>query len=168
MVGRFRIEPLASTHKHKPLESGSALLDRYFREQAAQDVRRRIATCFVAVEIATEAVAGYYTLAATSLVLDALAPNLARKLPRYPIVPAVLLGRLAVVAAYQRQGLGSALLANALRRAAAAELGVYAMVVDAKDDAARRFYEHYGFALLPGYASKLVLPIATALKFLPR
>jgi GNAT superfamily N-acetyltransferase len=156
----FRIEPLSSNHDRSRFVSGSDALDRYFREQASQDVKRRVATCFVAVGATAQDVAGYYTLAAASVALNALAPEIARKLPRYPVVPAVLLGRLAVALHYQGEGLGGILIADALKRTARAELGVFAMVVDAKDEAARRFYEHYGFALLPGETRRLFLPIA--------
>jgi len=164
----FRIEPLSSAHDRSRFTSGSAPLDRYFREQASQDIKRRIATCFVAVSIETGEVAGFYTLTAASVALDALSPEMARKLPRYPVVPAALLGRLAVARSFQGQGLGSALLGDALLRVARAELGVFAMLVDAKDDGAQRFYERYGFTLLLGEARRLCLSIATALRVFER
>jgi len=104
-----------------------------------QDIRRRIATCFVTVKVTSQDVAGYYTLTATSVALNALSPEIAKKLPRYPVVPAALLGRLAVSRNYQGRGLGGILLADALKRTARAELGVFAMLVDAKDEAAQRF-----------------------------
>jgi ribosomal protein S18 acetylase RimI-like enzyme len=72
----------------------------------------------------------------------------------------VKLGRLAVASHYQGQGLGGILLADALMRASRAELGIFAMLVDAKDEAAQRFYEHYGFTPLPGATRRLCLPIA--------
>jgi ribosomal protein S18 acetylase RimI-like enzyme len=76
-----------------------------------------------------------------------------------------LLGRLAVARPYQGHGLGGILLVDALKRSARAELGVFAMMVDAKDEAAQRFYEHFGFTLLPGEGSRrLLLPIDAALK----
>ena len=164
MADKFRIEPLSADHDRSGFSSGSDPLDRYFREQASQDIKRRIATCFVAVSINSKDLAGYYTLTAASVALNALAPGVARKLPRYPVVPAVLLGRLAVALPYQGHGLGGILLADGLMRAARAELGVFAMVVDAKDETAQRFYEHYGFTLLPGETRRLCLPIATALE----
>ena len=164
MAESFRIEPLSSSHDRTRFSSGSAPLDRYLREQASQDIKRRIAACFVAVNVETEDVAGFYTLTATSVALDALAPEISRKLPRYPLVPAALLGRLAVDSKYQGRGLGSVLLGDALLRTARAELGVFAMLVDAKDEAAQRFYERYGFTLLPGETRRLCLPIATALR----
>jgi ribosomal protein S18 acetylase RimI-like enzyme len=65
---------------------------------------------------------------------------------------------------HQGKGLGSALIADALARTARAELGIFAMVVNAKDEAAQRFYEHFGFTLLPGETRRLCLPIATAVR----
>src|ERR1017187_4120576 len=161
------MEPLSGDHDRSQFLSGSDALDRYFREQASQDIKRRIATCFVAVSVAAQDVAGYYTLAATSVALSAFSPEIVKKLPRYPVVPAVLLGRLAVARRYQGQGLGGVLLADGLKRTSRAEFGVFAMVVDAKDEAAQRFYEHHGFTLLPGEARRLCLPIAAARKALP-
>lgn len=129
-----------------------------------QDIKRRIATCFVVAGLDTRAVAGYYSLSACGVSLSGLAAEDAKKLPRYPVVPAALLGRLAVDSAHRGKGLGSALLADAFIRTAPSESGVFAMVVDAKDEAAQRFYERHGFTPLPGEARRLCLPIATALK----
>ncbi len=159
----YRIEPLSGVHARSHFLSGSTALDRYFREQASQDTKRRIATCFVAVGLETGSVAGYYTLSACGVSLTDLPPAITKKLPRYPVVPAALLGRLAVDRSCQRIGLGGVLLGDALMRTARAELGVFAMVVDAKDEAAQRFYERFGFSLLPGETRRLCLPVATAL-----
>lgn len=164
MPETFRIEPLSGDHERSQFVSGSEALDRYFQTQASQDIKRRLATCFVAVATKHREVAGYYTLTATSIALTALQPEIVKKLPRYPVVPAVLLGRLAVARAYQGRGLGGVLVADALKRISRAEFGVFAMVVDAKDEAAHRFYEHYGFTLLPGELRRLCLPIAAALQ----
>jgi GNAT superfamily N-acetyltransferase len=161
---QFRIGALSGDHDRSRFSSGSAPLDRYFREQASQDIKRRIASCFVAVSVQTRDVAGFYTLTAASIALNALAPEIVKKLPRYPVVPAVLLGRLAVAENHQGKGLGGVLLSDAVLRVARAELGVFAMLVDAKDDAAQRFYEHYGFTLLPGEDRRLCLPMALALR----
>ena len=164
MEEAFRIEPLSGAHDRSQFVSGSEALDRYFQTQASQDIKRRIATCFVAVEEKSREVVGYYTLTATSVALSAFSPEIVKKLPRYPVVPAVLLGRLAVTRRHQGRGLGGVLLVDALKRTSRAELGVFAMVVDAKDEAAQRFYEHHGFTLLPGDQRRLCLPIATALQ----
>jgi len=163
-LSRYLIEPLSGNHDRPQFVSGSEALDQYLRERASQDVKRRIATCFVAVAHDGQDVAGYYTLTATSIALNASAPAIAKKLPRYPVVPAVLMGRLAVARPHQGQGLGGILLADGLKRASRAELGVFAMVVDAKDETAQRFYEHYGFQLLPGEGRRLCLPISAAIQ----
>lgn len=153
MEETFRIEPLGEEHDRTDFHSGSTDLDRYFQTQASQDLRRRIATCFVAVSRDTDEIAGYYTLAATSIALTDLSAAIVKKLPRYPVIPAVLLGRLAIARSYQGKGLGGVLLADALKRSARTEMGVFAMLVDAKDEAAQRFYKHYGFTLLPARAA---------------
>lgn len=153
----YVIEPLAG-HDRTAFVSGSDSLDRYFREQATQDIRRRIANCFVAVTGKGE-IAGFYTLAATSLAFDRLAPDRAKKLPRYPVVPAILLGCLAVASAHQGQRLGGALVADALLRSARTEIAGHMLVVDAIDDAAARFYAHLGFEPLADDPRRLVRPI---------
>jgi len=153
-------------HDRAGFACGSAPLERYFREQASQDTKRRIATCFVAVELETRDVAGFYALTAASVVWDALAPELVKKLPWYPVGSTALLGRLAMATRSQGKGLGAALLADALLRVARVEMGVFAMLVDAKDDAAQRFYEKHGFVLLAGEQRRLMLAIATALQAL--
>jgi ribosomal protein S18 acetylase RimI-like enzyme len=165
---RYRIEPLSSGHDRRDFSCGAEALDRYLRTQASQDTRRRVATCFVAVEEGTNAVAGFYTLAATSLLLADLPQDQARKLPRYPAIPAILLGRLAVATAAKGQGLGAALITDAVTRADESRIGAYALVVDAKDDAAKAFYERFGFIVLPGAATRLAIPMATALKVIGR
>ena len=116
--------------------------------------------CFVATEAKGET-AGYYTLASVSVSLADLPDALAKKLPRYPSVPAVRMGRLAVDQAFKGEGLGSALLADALRRAATAGIAAYAFVVDAKDEAAARFYVHHGFIALPEQPLFLSIALAT-------
>lgn len=127
-------------------------------------MRRRVSNCFVAVVQGSAAIAGYYTLAASSLQLAEIAANDAKKLPRYPIVPAALVGRLAVDRRFAGAGLGSTLLADAMMRAARADPAVYALVVDAKDDTALAFYRHLGFTPFETRAMSLYLSIAGARK----
>ena len=113
----FQLAPLDTAHDRVVFASGSESLDRYLREQVTQDVRRRVAACFVALADG-QRIAGYYTLASASLLLADLPAATARKLSRYPTVPAVRMCRLAVDQAFKGQGLGGALLADALERAA--------------------------------------------------
>ena len=155
----FVIVPLADEHDRKRFECGTTALDRYFQEQVKQDIRRRIAACFVAVDDAGQ-VAGYYTLSAASVALTDLPHDVARKLPRYPSIPAVRMGRLAVSTRFRGAGLGGALLVNALRRAAGAEIPAVVMLVDAKDDEAAAFYMHYGFVPFQARPLTLFYPLA--------
>lgn len=157
---QYEVALLNSAHDRTTFNSGSAPLDRYLREQVTQDVRRRVAACFVATTDGKR-IAGYYTLASASLLLGELPASIAKKLPRYPTVPTVRMGRLAIDQGFKGQGLGSALLADALVRAARSEVAAYALMVDAKDDAAANFYRHHGFIALPDSSRTLFVPLAT-------
>lgn len=156
----FRLASLDAGHDRTAFNSDSEPLNRYLREQATQDVRRRVAACFVALADGSR-IAGYYTLASASLLLADLPASTVKKLPRYPTVPAVRMGRLAVDQAFKSQGLGGALLADALDRAARSEIAAFALMVDAKNEAAAAFYRYHGFIALPDSPLTLFLPLAT-------
>jgi ribosomal protein S18 acetylase RimI-like enzyme len=158
------IEPLSPADDRNAFACGVTVLDRYFREQASQDAKRRLGNCFVAKDRETGAIAGYYTLAATSIPFVDLHEDDARRLPRYPLLPATLIGRLAVDTRYQGRGIGSALLAEAFHQVVRAAPASFALVVDAKDDAAAAFYRRYGFRLFGSRPLSLYLPMSTALK----
>jgi GNAT superfamily N-acetyltransferase len=159
MTSPFVVEPLAPGHDRAGFICGVEALDRYFLRQAGQDVRRRATACFVAREIATGRVAGYYTLSAGGILLADMPVALARRLPRYPSVPVARLGRLAVALAYRGIKLGGALLWDAVDRAARSEVAVHALVVDAKDEQAECFYRYHGFAAYGSAPGKLILPL---------
>jgi ribosomal protein S18 acetylase RimI-like enzyme len=162
----FRLEALESNHDRSMFVSGEERLDRYFQAQVTQDIRRRIANCFVAVEVATNQVVAYYTIASASVSTPDLPPDDAKRLPRYPTMPTVRIGRLAVDRRYQGRGLGKALLADAAMKAMTAAPASFALLVDAKDDQAMNFYKHHGFRQLGGLPRVLFLPLATAEKIL--
>jgi len=164
-VTGFVTEALRRDHRRDSFVSGVAALDRYLHELALQDVKRRVAGCYVAVADDGD-IAGFYTLAATHVPMDALPPETTKKLPRYPVVPAMLMGRLAVASKHQRHGLGRALVADAVIRTSSLGIGAFALIVDAKDKAAVAFYEASGFVAIPNEARRLLLPIATALEIL--
>jgi hypothetical protein len=107
-------------------------------------------------------IVGYYSLASASLLLADLSPSITKKLPRYPTVPAVRIGRLAVDVTFKGQGLGGALLADALDRAARSDIAAYALVVEAIDEIAVAFYKQHGFIALLDSPVALFLPFATA------
>ncbi len=160
----YVVEPLDAQHNRSDFECGVEPLDRYLKQQASQDMRRRIAALFVLVDQDIDSIAGYYTLAATAIRLAELPPEITKKLPKYPLVPATLLGRLAVDQRYQGQGVGSFLLMDALRRSFNSEIASMAVVVDAKDDKARDFYEHHQFIPFPEQSQRLYLPMTTIAK----
>jgi GNAT superfamily N-acetyltransferase len=155
------IEALAERHDRSSFVCGNAALDRHLKAQASQDVRRRISACYVGRAVADEIVVAYYTLSAASILLDALPAALAKRLPRYPTVPAARIGRLAVDRRCRGQGLGGMLLADALGRILRAEIACYAAVVDAKDEGAAQFYRHHGFIPFAQDARMLFLPLRT-------
>ncbi|MDE0705165.1 MAG: GNAT family N-acetyltransferase [Rhodospirillaceae bacterium] len=154
------IRPLDRRHDRTAFSCGLPELDRYLSRQAGQDVRRRIARVFVCTDGDTDAVLGFYTLSALSIELTSLPETLSRKLPRHP-VPCALVGRLAVDSSVHGRGLGAMLLADAVRRVVAASetVAMHALVVDAANNSARRFYEGFGFAPLRNRQMRLFLPL---------
>jgi ribosomal protein S18 acetylase RimI-like enzyme len=149
-------------HERSLFRCGEDALDRYFQTQVTQDIRRRIANCFVAVETVTSHIAAYYTVSAASIPLLDLPPDETKRLPRYPTVPAVRIGRLAVGRGFQGGGLGAALLADAATRALEADAAAFTMVVEAKNDQAVALYQRFGFRILASQPRTLFLPLATA------
>jgi predicted GNAT family N-acyltransferase len=160
MAHQYSVAPLDLSSDRSMFSSGVEPLDRYFRTQVGQDIKRRVAACFVATD-AHGQTAGYYTLASASVLLADLPNAVVKKLPRYPSVPAVRMGRLAVHQSFKGDGLGACLLADALRRAVMAEIAAYAFVVDAKDETAASFYAHHGFMALPEQPLFMFIPLAT-------
>ena len=158
------VEPLGRQHDRAAFVCGNKALDHYLKEIAGQDARRLIAAPFVVVEPeAPRTILGYYTLSAFGIALESLPVEVARKLPAYPIVPATLLGRFAVDQRGRGQGIGEFLLIDALRRAyvQSSQIAAVAVVVDAIDEQAARFYRHFNFIPLPDRPDRLFLPIKT-------
>lgn len=160
----MHVEPLSDRHDRAAFLSGVEPLDRYLRTQASQDARRRVASPFVLVDGETTRPWGFYTLAATSIALAELPEALAKRLPRYPVVPATLMGRLAVDGSRRGQGWGQHLLLDAMARSLRSEVASYAFVVDAKDEAAAGFYGAHGMRPLTTDGRRLFLPMAEVAK----
>ena len=163
MSVRFVIEPLKKEHKRAEFSCGNDRIDVYFRETVSQDVKRKYATCFVAVDLAAGRVAGFYTLSSSNVPLNEVPEPLAKKLPRYPSVPAVLIGWLGRHRNYAGQGLGETLLFDAIKTVATSPIGAHAIFADAIDEGAASFYAAFGFVPLIEKPRKLFLPVATAL-----
>ncbi len=167
MTARFIIEPLATAHRRTDFTCGNDRIDAYFSNTVSQDVKRNYATCFVAKEIATNRVAGFYTLSSSNVPLTDVPEALAKKLPRYPTVPAVLIGWLGRDRDYAGLGLGDALLFDAIRTVATAPIGAHAIFADAIDEQAAAFYAGFGFFPLVSRPKTLFMPIKTALELIP-
>lgn len=156
----------------KPLEKedrtsftcGRDSLDHYFRTRIGQDVRRRIATAFIVLHKPTATVAGFYTLSAAQVPFTDLDEDWRRSLPRYPTLPAVLVGRLAVDRRFQGQGLGGALLTDAASRAIRSDIGAHFLIVDALDEDAARFYQHHGMRHIADTDNRFFIPLSVLAK----
>jgi GNAT superfamily N-acetyltransferase len=157
------IEPLGPHHDRAAFSCGIPELDRYLREQASQDLRRHVAAPFVLRLAESSRVLGYYTLSAYSIRPTDIDPSLARRLPRYPLLPANLLGRLALDVSYRGRGWGELLLVDALRRCLHTQhdVAALAVVVDAINDSARAFHERYGFRQFSDAPNRLYLMMNT-------
>ncbi|MUL39190.1 GNAT family N-acetyltransferase [Gloeocapsopsis dulcis] len=166
MDSDYLIEPLSSHHDRAAFCCGVEALDRYLQKQASQDARKYIAAPYVLFDKNSNVVIGYYTLCGTNIIAEELPTEIAKKLPRYPMVPATLLGRLAVDKNYRGKRLGEDLLMDALYRSFlhAKNVASMAVVVDAKDNKARSFYEHYDFIRFPDQPNRLFLPMFTIVK----
>lgn len=152
-----------SKHDRSTFNCGRSLLDTYFQKQASQDVKRKLAACFVLIGKHTDKIAGYYTLSSNSIQQHQIPEPFKKKLPpSYQSIPTILLGRLAIDSNYQGRGFGQLILVDALKRCydTSASIGAYAVVVDPLDEEAAHFYSNYGFIKLPG-SGKLFLPITT-------
>jgi GNAT superfamily N-acetyltransferase len=150
-----------ATHDREGFECGVPALDDYIRRFAEQHRRRGISSAFVLADsLRPEHILGYYTLSAAEVDGEQLAPADRKKLPRYP-VPCFRMGRLACRLDQQGRGLGKLLVGLAVDRCLKArrEVAAFALIVDAKDDAAAAFYMHFGFKRFVDAALTLYLPL---------
>jgi ribosomal protein S18 acetylase RimI-like enzyme len=155
------------THNRKDFQCGVEPLDRYIRERAAADVKKSVAVCYVlTADDDPSTIIGYYTLSNLSVEVTGLPSTLQKSLPKYPQIPATLIGRLAVSSAHTRQGFGEHLLLDALKRAydARSVIGSALVVVDAKDEPAASFYTQYDFRRTKSDPRRLYILMGTIAK----
>jgi predicted GNAT family N-acyltransferase len=163
---KFLTVPLSTKHNRESFESGTDLLDRYFKQQAKQDVKRKLSACFVYENADTKDIIGYYTLSCASFTQEIIPQEYKKRLPRsYSSVPVILLGRIAIDKKSQGTGVGKLLLIDALKRCyySSQTLGCYAVVVDPIDANAAKFYQRFGFVELPS-SQKMFLSMKTIQK----
>ena len=149
-------------HDREAFACGVALLDRYIRQRAAADVRKKVAVCYVVTpDDDPSTILGFYTLSSLSIELTRLPDAQRKRLPKYPNVPATLIGRLAVDSEHRGQKLGELLLLDALRRAlhTSDAIGSALVVADAKDERAAAFYLQYGFERFATDPMRLYVPM---------
>jgi ribosomal protein S18 acetylase RimI-like enzyme len=159
---RFHIEALAS-HDRTTFSCGNDRIDKYFREIVTQDIKRGLANCFVAVETATGRLAGFYTLTSSGIPLDDIPEELKKKLPRHQLVGVALIGWLGRHVDFAGLGLGDALLFDAIRSIAVSPQASHAIIVDAIDDDAIKFYDKWKFIKINGGTqTRRYIPTATA------
>lgn len=161
----YIITPLGPQHERAAFTCSEPSLDAYLQRQASQDIKRDLAACYILSQRDSSTIIGYYTLSASSVEMADLPADLAKKAGRYRLIPAVLLGRLAVATAYQGQGMSGLLLVDALRRTLRTGVGVKMVIVDALNEPAARFYEHYDFQRFADQPLHLYLP-TTAIRTL--
>lgn len=168
MQPEYIIEKLTTQHKKSSFSCGIALLDDFLKTNASQQAKKLLNVTYVLSKIDDPLVIGYYTLTATSIPLESLPDNISKKLPRYPSLPATLLGRLAIDKQYKGKNLGKALLYDALEKALeySEKIGSIAVTVDAINNSAISFYEKYGFIKFYDCKDKLFLPMKTIQKLM--
>jgi GNAT superfamily N-acetyltransferase len=151
---------LGRTHDRSAFDCGQLVLNDWLKNRASQFDRRDLSRTFVATRPGDSQVLGYYAISTHRVLYEVLPPQESKGLPRLD-VPVVLLGRLAVDRSAQRQGLGSLLLVDALRRALqiSEHIGIRSVEVDALDEAARQFYLQFGFRPLRDDPQHLLMPM---------
>ncbi len=158
---QFRVGILnPAVHRRDEFACESPQLTEFLRTRARKEAKSRTSACFILVPVADLGqIAGYYTLSATTIELEKLPVEFAKQLPRYPRLPATLLGRLARALGFKGQGIGDLLMVDALNRSYenSSVIGSVAVVVDPKDDHAAKFYSTFGFQPLDG--QKMFLPM---------
>ena len=160
---KYVITHLEKKHNKNAFTCRIEALDQYLKTQAGQDIKKNVAVTYALTHQNSEQILGYYTLSSIGIFSGELPEELVKKLPRYPILPGVLLGRLAVDKNFQGNEIGLLLLMDALKRslAVSSQIGIVAVIVEAKNEKAIAFYKYYGFIELPEDGHRLFLPLST-------
>ena len=157
------IELLNKKHNRKDFDCGKELLNSHLKNQASQDVKRKLSACFILIDNETKSIQGYYTLSNNSIPLNCFSEQVQNKLPKsYTAIPATLLGRLAIDRKFQGKGIGKILLIDALKRSYEISkiIGSFGVIVDPIDNEAKSFYKRYDFIELPD-SEKMFIAIKT-------
>lgn len=157
----YEFSILDKSHDKSNFSCGIDSLDAYIKTRASQDKKKKVAVTYVLHEKDNSVIVGYYTLSSTAIDLEAIPKEIQKKLPKYPDLPATLIGRLAIDKTYQDKHLGQYILVDALKRSynVSIQVASYAVVVEAINAAAEKFYRKYGFLDLSSNSSKLFIPM---------
>jgi GNAT superfamily N-acetyltransferase len=147
----FSIEPLSQHHDRQSFSCGNKKLDEYFHLSITQDSKKNITSPYVIYNIENNSIIGYYTLSMSGVVREEFPVNVTKKLPRYPIVGVVLIGRLAISEDYKGFGWGKLLILDSLSRSleVSKNVSAFAVIVEAIDDDGVKFYEKFNFQIFP-------------------
>ncbi len=156
--------PFSKKYKREEFSCNKISLDAYIKTQVSQDIKKRLAACFVLLANDQETIIGYYTLSNASIPLSDVPEKLRKKYPKsYKYIPTTLLGRLAIDSAFKGEGLGAKILIDALKRSlrvSESELGSVAVITDPLDAQAESYYSHFGFIKIPD-SGKMFLDMNT-------
>ena len=162
----YVITHLDKKHRRDTFDCGIGALNDYLKIQASQEMKKSVAVTYVLTQGDDSRVLGYYTLSSIGIVPGELPDTVIKKLPRYPVLPGILIGRLARDAEFHSKELGHYLLVDALKRSfdISTQLGSVAVIVDAKNKKASEFYKSFGFLTFPDNKKRLFLPMGTIKK----
>jgi predicted GNAT family N-acyltransferase len=162
---KFTIEPLdVDKHNRAAFLCEEYPLTEYIRERARHEVTKKVTAVYVMTNDG-KTIAGYYTLSQYAIDVGEIPEEVTKalKLPKYKMLPATLLGRLARDSRFRGRGLGELLLMSALKQAldTSRTVGSFAVVVETKNQNAENFYKSFGFISVPARNDRLFLPMRT-------
>ena len=165
-TSKYIITHLEKRHIKDKFNCGVDALNEYLKTQAGQDMKKNVAVSYVLTTNDANYILGYYTLSSIGIIADELPEDLIKKLPRYPILPGILVGRLARDEEARGKKIGHYLLIDALKRSLdiSTQLGSVAVIVEAKNEKAILFYKNFGFFEFPDNGRRLFLPMNTIRK----
>jgi predicted GNAT family N-acyltransferase len=163
---KYVIKHLEKKHHKSEFNCGVDVLNEYLKVQASQDIKKNVAVSYILTTEESNCVLGYYTLSSIGIMAGELPQDIIKKLPRYPILPGILIGRLARDITCRGQEIGLYLLIDAIKRSLniSTQIGSVAVIVDAKNEKARAFYKGFGFTEFSDNNCRLFIPMGTIKK----
>lgn len=164
LLSELKIFSFNKNFNLKNFDCGETILNDYLIKYASQDLKRYLASVYICSLEDQKEIIGYYTLSSNRIDISELQENYVRRLPYYPYLPAILIGRLAIDLRYQKKKIGELLLMDALYKSYKSEIAAFAVIVEAKNIEARNFYKKYEFNEFLDNPNKLFLPMSQITK----